>query len=554
MKAKYKVIILSVIGGLGMLLIAAVSMFSLTSDEGIFHEIGDVRMPRVEYLQRLRGSIYHITRRDFEVLSNEGNGFEEGKAELKRLQPLVRAAHTEATDAIQKFEAIPFLLESNKAEWLKFKPLWESWFKHNLSYLNALDSALINPSETSFQQLYRLIRDGNRARYDLTMQLQAELDKLVDSQKKISEEVINKAESSNAGNVKAIISVFVISIMILTFYAFSIMRHVIAPLNRARDMIGKVEKDLDLTLRLGIDSKDEVGELSQSFDLMMGRLQSIFKTVQEQVSEVDRTVVSVATSAQEVAQSSASQSSSSSSMAAAIEQMSVSIDTVSGSAVEAQSMATEAGKMSEQGTQIIKRTQDEMDAISQIVSEASGVIKVLGEESQQITSVVNVIKDVADQTNLLALNAAIEAARAGEQGRGFAVVADEVRKLAERTAQSTLDISSMVGKIQVSASEAVREMSLVVSQVESGKGLTREAGERMQSITEGSGIASGSITEISDALKEQSQASHDLARHVESIAQMSEENNAAAEGVAENAKYLGHLANEVKVALQAFRT
>jgi methyl-accepting chemotaxis protein len=217
-------------------------------------------------------------------------------------------------------------------------------------------------------------------------------------------------------------------------------------------------------------------------------------------------------------------------------------------------MATKAGKMSEQGNQIIKRTQDEMAAIAQIVSEASGIIRVLGDESHQITKVVNVIKEVADQTNLLALNAAIEAARAGEQGRGFAVVADEVRKLAERTAQSTLDISSMVDKIQISADEAVKGMGHVVSQVESGQGLTREAGERMQSITEGSGVASGSITEISEALKEQSQASHDLARHVESIAQMSEENNAAAEGVAENAKYLGRLANDVKVALQAFRT
>ena len=554
MKVKHKVIILSIIGGLGMLLIAALSMFSLAAEEKILHEVGDVRMPRMDHLQHLRGSIYHITRRDFEILSNEGKGLEEGKTELQRLQPLVKVAHAEAIEAIKKYEGIPFHLESQKAEWLKFKPLWESWFNYNQSYLAALDSALANPTETSFQKLYRLIRDGNKARYNQTMQLLAELDALSDSQKKISEEAIKGAEAANARSAQVMISVSVVAIMVLIFSTLSIMRNAIAPLNRARDMIGKVEKDLDLTLRLGIDSRDEIGELSKSFDRMMDRLQSVFKTIQGQVGEVGKTVESVATSADEVAQSSASQSSSSSSMAAAIEQMSVSIDTVSGSAAEARTMATEAGKMSVQGNQIIKRTQDEMATIAQIVSEASSVIKVLGEESRQITSVVNVIKEVADQTNLLALNAAIEAARAGDQGRGFAVVADEVRKLAERTAQSTLDISSMVGKIQASASEAVKEMGHVVGQVESGQSLAQEAGERMQSITEGAGIASGSIAEISDALKEQSQASHDLARHVESIAQMSEENNAAAEGVAENAKYLGRLANEVKVALQAFRT
>ena len=554
MKVKHKVIILSIIGGLGMLVISALSMFSLAAEEKILHEVGEVRMPRIDHLQHLRGAVYHITRRDFEILSNEGKGFEEEKAELQRLQPLVKAAHTEALGAIQKFEGIPFLLESQKVEWLKFKPLWESWFKYNQSYLAALDSALIDPTEASFRQLYRLIRDGNKARYDQTMQLQKELDALTDLQKKTSEEAIKGAEAANANSARIMISVFVVAIMVLFFSTLSIMRNAIAPLNRARNMIGQVEKDLDLTLRLGIDSRDEVGELSKSFDRMMDRLQSVFKTIQGQVGEVGKTVEAVATSANEVAQSSASQSSSSSSMATAIEQMSVSIDTVSSNAVEARAMATEAGRMSEQGNQIIKRTQDEMATIAQIVSEASSVIKVLGEESSQITNVVNVIREVADQTNLLALNAAIEAARAGDQGRGFAVVADEVRKLAERTAQSTLDISSMVGKIQVSTSEAVREMSQVVGQVESGQSLAQEAGERMQSIYEGSGIASGSIADISDALKEQSQVSHDLARHVESIAQMSEQNNAAAEGVAENARYLGQLADEVKVALRAFRT
>jgi len=553
-KVKYKVIILSVIGALGMLLIAATSMLSLAVDEKIFHEVGSVRMPRVDHLQHLRGAVYHITQRDFEILSNESLSFEEQKIELQRLKPLVQAAHAEALEEIQRFEAMPFLLESNKAEWLKFKPLWEAWFKYNLSYLSALDLALVNPSEATFQQLYRLIRNGNKTRYSQTMQLQTELDKLAVSQRKISDEVIHDAIKGNERDTTVMISVFVLAIAVLTFYSFSIMRQAIRPLSRARDMIAEVEKNLDLTLRLGIDSKDEIGELSHSFDLMIGKLQSVFKTIQAQVDEVGKTVDSVATSAQEVAQSSANQSNSSSAMAAAIEEMSISINTVSSSAVEAQSMSQETGTMSEQGNQIIRKTRDEMGTIAQTVSNASKVIKNLGEESHQITSVVNVIKEVADQTNLLALNAAIEAARAGEQGRGFAVVADEVRKLAERTAQSTLDISGMVDKMQISADDAVKEMGCVVNQVESGQNLTQEAGERMQSITEGAGMASNSITEISDALKEQSQASHDLTRHVESIAQMSEENNATAESMAENAKYLGQLAGEVRVALRNFRT
>jgi methyl-accepting chemotaxis protein len=342
-------------------------------------------------------------------------------------------------------------------------------------------------------------------------------------------------------------------VVVLVICLFFLIRWQLRPLNRARNMISRVAENFDLTLRLNNDSRDEIGQISQSFDYMMGKFQSAFRMIAQQVEKVGDAVESVNTAAEQVVQGSTSQSSSTSAMAASIEEMTVSINTVAASASDAQAMAQKAGDLSEDGDGIIGKTRGEMGAIAQIVDRASRVIAALGDGSHQITNVVKVIKEVADQTNLLALNAAIEAARAGEQGRGFAVVADEVRKLAERTAQSTGDISKMIGKIQASATEAVEEMDRVEKQVESGQTMAQEAGERMRAIREETNKVSTAVTEISAALNEQSRASQDVAQHVESIARMTDQNNAAVGEAESNVKRLRELAGEVGKTLSQFK-
>jgi methyl-accepting chemotaxis protein len=350
---------------------------------------------------------------------------------------------------------------------------------------------------------------------------------------------------------QAVITLVVVIVAI--FLGFSTLAATIKPLGKISDTVGRVARERDLTLRVDHKNDDEMGVMVSSFNKMLAELQKSFHDVQDRMGDVSGAVESLNTAAQQVAASSSSQSSSTSAMAASVEEMTVSINTVASSAGDAQTMAERAGEVSDEGGQIIERTAAEMGAIAETVAQASQVIQALGNDSQQISSVVQVIKEVADQTNLLALNAAIEAARAGEQGRGFAVVADEVRKLAERTAQSTGDISTMISKIQVSAKEAVDEMGRVVQQVESGKTLAQNAGERMAEIREEAGKVSNAVTEISNALKEQSQASQDIAKHVESIAQMTDENNAAAEETSSSAQHLHQLSGSVASTLAQFK-
>jgi methyl-accepting chemotaxis protein len=553
MKVKARVITLFVLALLGMIVITIISIKEIHADEEVLQKIDGTHLPKTGYFLRIWGEVYNLMYYGQEIALQERLDFETQKTNMRIIRGKLANAINEVKGYIQKIEELPFYTERGKNAWAQIRSEWDAWERYDQDYLNAVNAALEHPSPEAFSAVYQKIIDGNLARRDQTSLLHTRLNEVIDLQKQISTADLDAAEGSSAHAISILWGIIVLAVVVLGGFTWSIMRSAIRPLSDARDTVSHVAENLDLTLRLNNNAKDEIGELSQSFDFMLGKLQTAFQSIREQVGQCAEAVAAVSSGAGQVAQSSASQSSSAAAMAASIEEMSVSINTVSSSATEAQKMARTAGEISEQGSQIIERTCDEMAAIARIVSDASNVIEMLGEESRQITSVVNVIKEVADQTNLLALNAAIEAARAGEQGRGFAVVADEVRKLAERTAQSTLDISGMVGKMQVSTNDAVAGMAKVVSQVESGQTLAQEAGERMQTIRAEAAKVSGAVTEISDALKEQSQASHDVARHVESIAQMTDENNAAAEEAADSVRRLDQLTGAVNETLGHFR-
>lgn len=311
--------------------------------------------------------------------------------------------------------------------------------------------------------------------------------------------------------------------------------------------IAKGNLSRDITLNPGDNSS-----LLFAMRAMQIKLREVINEVSGNANAIVASANHLASSAQTVLIGSKQQNDAATNVASAVEQMTASIEQISSNADQSERIAKQSGNISDQGSKVVSDAVEEMNKIATSVSQSSGIIRELGVSSQKISEIVNVIKEIADQTNLLALNAAIEAARAGEQGRGFAVVADEVRKLAERTSSATQEISGMIGAIQSSANNAVSSMEQGTIRVGEGVEKAQRAGASMAQVKQGTEQVVSTVGGITNALKEQSRAVNSVAREVEMIATMVNENTLAVDELAKTSEELNRLAGELHESISHF--
>ncbi|GED12120.1 methyl-accepting chemotaxis protein [Aneurinibacillus migulanus] len=400
------------------------------------------------------------------------------------------------------------------------------------------------------------------------------------------QELLQKSSAETTNSVTVIkMTIFIICLLALAgscLIAIYISRLISIPVRaltaNAREIAAGVLSGTDVIVK----NKDELGEMSQAFNLMK---QNIRTLIQKSDSTAKRVAASskelyvsaeqtaeiatqVASTIQEVASGAERQAKGMGESKHAIGENAQAVQRIATATSTVSSSASDVLEEAQQGQAVITRAIQQMQNIQKSVKESSDIIHALGESSQEIGNIAQVIQQIADQTNLLALNAAIEAARAGEHGKGFAVVADEVRKLAEQSRHSTEHIAALIVQIQQRTGQAIQAMDSGTDEAESGTLIVDEAGsafmrivtlvqhvaEEIQEVSSSAEEISAGTLQMTSSLEQLLLVSETIANGTQGVAAAAQEQLASIEEVTTAADSLSKQAQELQTEISQFRT
>lgn len=395
----------------------------------------------------------------------------------------------------------------------------------------------------------------------------------MDKENTDSRERISKFEASvETSMIKAsVIQVGIaLGVVVLLIAAIIILLRMqaVKPLKELTAMVEDlVEGEGDLTKRLNLKSRDEIGTLAVVFNSFIKRMQTLLTDISgnsntlhsssTEMSDVADEVLSgadrMSNQARAASDSSQHLSDQMDSVAAASEEAATNVNMVAAATEEMTATVNEIASTSEKARMVTGEAVQKTQVASQQVNE-------LGTAAQQISKVTEVITEISEQTNLLALNATIEAARAGEAGRGFAVVANEIKELAKQTADATQDIKTRIEGIQHTTDTTVTEIENITEVIHSVNDLVatiatavEEQAVTTQEISNNVSQAAQGIAEVNERVADNSTVAKDIAGTISEVDHVATDMKGSSSKVSESANDLLSLAQQLSEMVGKFK-
>jgi methyl-accepting chemotaxis protein len=499
-------IVTAIVGGLGV--------WASSSVNSAFTAVAKESLPAMEHLSAVERGMERalVAERSLLFLSMATPGARE-ESELFAEQ------HSVVTDRWKAYTAMAAANDAERKLWPTFEEARGEWREVSREVLQLISQN----TPTGRRDAIDLSMGAGAAKYEKARRLLAELVQLR------AEQVKQKAAAEAAAAVRLlwmVVGAVVGAMVIAIWLSRALARSVAIPLAATVDLLRDIaEGEGDLTKRIQVESRDEVGQLAYWFNAFMDKLHAIVAQVQATGLHVASASQEFTGATEELASGAQEQASSLEETAASLEQMTGAVKQNAENARQASQLANASRATAEQGQEVVSSAVTSMQEITRA--------------SRKIAEIITVIDEIAFQTNLLALNAAVEAARAGEQGRGFAVVASEVRSLAQRSAQAAKEIKALIA-------DSVRK-------VDDGSALVTQSGRMLEEMVTSVRQVTNLITEIAAASDEQSTGIDQVNRAIAQVDQVVQNNSAQVEELSSTAQALSSRARELEELVGRFR-
>lgn len=298
---------------------------------------------------------------------------------------------------------------------------------------------------------------------------------------------------SSASNV--MIVGLIVALILGVIIAYVITRAITQPIFKGVQFAEAIATG-DLTKQLDVNSKDEIGQLAQALNGMVGKLKEVVENVSNASNNVASGSQELSGSSEEMSQGATEQAAAAEEASSSMEQMAANIRQNADNAIQTEKIAIKSSEDAKGGGEAVAKTVSAM---------------------KEIAGKIGIIEEIARQTNLLALNAAIEAARAGEHGKGFAVVASEVRKLAERSQSAAAEISDLSSSSVEVAERAGTMLNQMVPDIQRTAELVQEIAAASKEQDTGADQVNKAIQQLDQVIQQNASASEEMAATSEEL-------------------------------------